>query len=103
MLIDYYVQKFFNMPYDKGGEIALKSKVDEDWLQSLMDEPYYSMHPPKSTGRELFNSTYAESILKNAPNNKFDIIATITALTARTIFDAYKNLCCQKLRFRKLF
>ena len=32
------------MPYDKGGEIALKGKVDEDWLQSLMDEPYYSMH-----------------------------------------------------------
>lgn len=67
-----------------------------------MDEPYYSMHPPKSTGRELFNSTYAESILKNAPNNKFDIIATITALTARTIFDAYKKFVLPKTSIQEI-
>lgn len=102
MLIDYCVQKFFNMPYDKGGEIALKGKFDEDWLQSLMDELYYSMQPPKSTGRELFNNDYAQKILKNAPENKFDIIATITALTAKTIFDAYRHFVLPKTSIQEI-
>lgn len=97
MLIDYFVNKFFRLPFDKNGEIALKGKVDDKWLSELLKEPYYSQVPPKTTGRELFNNDYAEKILLNAPENKYDIIATVTNLTAKVISDSYKNFILNNL------
>ena len=102
MLIDRFMQKLFNKPYDKDGETAAKGKVDEKWLESLLKEPYYSMPPPKSTGRELFNNDYAQNIFKTAPDNKYDVIATITALTAKTIADAYKNFVLPKTNIQEV-
>lgn len=102
MLIDYFVQKFFDKPYDKDGEIALKGKVDEEWLNYLLDEPYYSKKPPKSTGRELFNEAYAKKILKRAPKNKYDLIATITALSAKAIHRAYVDFVLPKTPLKEI-
>ncbi len=91
MLIDYFASKLFQVNYDKNGELALSGNIDEKWLKILLDEPYYKMLPPKTTGRELFNDEYAERMYKHAPDNKYDVMATITALTAKTITDSYKN------------
>ena len=102
MLIDYYANKFFNIPYDKDGLIASKGCIDNEWLNKLLQEPYYSKHPPKSTGRELFNNIYAEKILSNAPQSPYDIMATITALTAKTIVDAYKNFVLPKTNIKEV-
>lgn len=96
MLIDYFMQKLYNQPYDKNGEIASTGKIDNNWLNQLLKEPYYSKLPPKTTGRELFNNNYAEEIYKTAPNKKEDIISTITALTAKTITDSYKKFILPK-------
>lgn len=96
MLIDYFTQKLYNQPYDKNGEIASTGKIDNNWLNELLKEPYYSKLPPKTTGRELFNNNYAEEIYKTAPNKKEDVISTITALTAKTITDSYKNFILPK-------
>lgn len=102
MLIDYFAKKIFNQPYDKDGILASKGTVDEMWLKELLDEPYYEKFPPKSTGRELFNTAYAERIAKKAPENKYDIMATITALTAKTIADAYKRFIFPKTEIKEL-
>lgn len=102
MLIDYCMKKYFDLPYDKGGRIACSGIIDEDWLQILLDEPYYLHIPPKTTGRELFNDLYAEKILQNAPLDRKDIIATVTALSARTIFEAYKNFVFPKTQIREI-
>jgi len=102
MLVDYCAQKFFNLPYDKDGKLAFQGNIDEAWLNKLLEEPYYTKLPPKSTGRELFNNKYAENILKTAPQNKYDIIATITALTAKTIIDAYKNFVLPKTKIQEI-
>ena len=91
MLIDYFVNKLFNKPYDKDGEIASAGNIDEHWLDELLKEPYYDIKPPKTTGRELFNNEYAEKIFLSAPENKYDVISTITALTAKVITDSYKK------------
>ena len=96
MLIDYFVNKLFNVPYDKDGEIALKGSVDYNWLNILMNEPYYLKKPPKTTGRELFNNEYAQKIYKTAPKNKYDVVSTITNLTAKVISDSYKNFVFPK-------
>lgn len=91
MLIDYFVQKLFNLPFDKNGEMAAQGELNDKWLEELLKEPYYNIKPPKSTGRELFNNDYAEKIYQSAPKNKYDVIATITALTAKVIAESYKN------------
>lgn len=96
MLIDYYMNKFFNLPYDRNGEIAQKGKTDKNWLNELLKEPYYKKAPPKTTGRELFNENYAEEKLKTAPSDKYDIIATVTNLTAKVIADSYKKYVLPK-------
>ncbi len=70
MLIDYFVQKLFDKPFDKNGEIASCGNVEEKWLQELLKEPYYALDPPKSTGRELFNENYAKKSIKQLPTIK---------------------------------
>ncbi len=102
MLIDYFMQKLFDLPYDKDGQTALKGKVDTKWLDELLNEPYYKLLPPKSTGRELFNKDYAEKIYKTAPSDKYAVIATITALTAKTIADSYKNFIFTKTNIEEI-
>lgn len=91
MLIDYFTKKLFDKPFDKNGELASQGKINVNWLNELLNEPYYKVKPPKSTGRELYNDIYAEKIYKTAPKDKYDVISTITALTAKTITDSYKN------------
>lgn len=102
MLIDYFVKKFFNSSFDKDGEIASVGNVDNKWLSELLKEPYYSIIPPKTTGRELFNNEYAEKILLTAPKNKYDILSTITNLTAKVISDSYKNFILNHLDVKEV-
>ena len=92
----YFMNKLYGLPFDKDGEIAASGNLDEKWLNILLDEPYYAIEPPKTTGRELFNDEYAEKIFLSAPNKKEDVIATITALTARVIADSYKSFVFPK-------
>ncbi len=102
MLIDYFVNKLFDLPFDEDGKIASKGNVDEIWLKELLKEAYYSLTPPKTTGRELFNDLYAEKIYKSAPENKYDVISTITNLTAKTIYDSYKNFVMPKTEIQEI-
>lgn len=96
MLIDYYSDKFFGKSYDKDGLLASCGQVDEKWLSELLSDEYYRITPPKSTGREHFNDTYAEKMLKTAPENGHDVIRTVTELTARTIFNSYVDFIFPK-------
>ncbi len=91
IMIDYCTQKYFSKPYDKDGEIASEGIICDSWLECLLQDEYYFMEPPKSTGREYFDSKYIENSLKYAPKDPKDIIATVTALTAKTIADAYER------------
>jgi len=91
IMIDYCTQKFFNQKFDKDGEIASKGKICESWLDCLLQDEYYYIDPPKTTGREYFSTKYIENILKIAPENPTDIITTLTALTAKAIAQSYER------------
>ncbi|MDR0927450.1 MAG: anhydro-N-acetylmuramic acid kinase [Ignavibacteria bacterium] len=84
MLIDAYMQQFYQKDYDNDGEIAMSGVVNADMLYGLLALPYYQQPPPKSCGRELFNAEYVSAVLPaNIP--KCDIIRTLTELTTMTI------------------
>src|SRR5690606_14377609 len=74
--------------YDVDGAIAARGRVDERLLADLLAEPYYRLPPPKTTGKELFHDGYLEPHLGMEPA---DLVATLTALTARTVADAVRG------------
>jgi len=102
IMIDYCCQKFFNMPYDKDGEIAANGMVSENWLDCLLQDEYYYIDPPKTTGREYFSPVYIENALKIAPKEPKDIITTLTALTAKSITDSYERFIYPNMGIKKV-
>ena len=75
--------------FDRDGDAAARGQVDDGLLEHLLSEPYYSLRAPKSTGKELFNAAYLENALARRRAVKDDdLVATLTALTARTVAEA---------------
>jgi len=63
--------------------------VDDAALADLLGEPYYTLPFPKSTGKELFHDRYLAAFRARWPAlDGADLVATLTALTARTVADA---------------
>lgn len=90
---------------DKGGRVAGKGKINNRLLNILKEDPYFSLPPPKTTGREYFGRKYAESILKIITEMKMpyeDGIATVTFLTAWSIADAYRRFIKESCRADRL-
>jgi len=78
---------------DLDGKMAFAGRIQEKILQKWMEEePYFTRKPPKSTGRELFGVQRCHEYLKEMEGmTKEDILATLTAFTARSTAEAYKN------------
>lgn len=88
VLMDLWVQKQRNLPYDKDGLWAQEGRVDEPLLSDLQNEAYFAQPAPKSTGRELFNLTWLDDRLQKHRNVvPEDVQATLLALTVRSIAD----------------
>jgi anhydro-N-acetylmuramic acid kinase len=91
-LIDAVVAELDGRPFDADGVLAASGRVHEGLLERLLDEPYYAREAPKSTGKELFNLAYLAEVLREFPAVAVeDLVATVTALTARTVADAVRR------------
>lgn len=80
--------------YDRDGQLAGQGRVNEEWLDELLGHPYYARDYPKTTGRETFGTAAALDLVAEAQRrgiSSFEIIATLTALTATNIADAYQR------------
>lgn len=80
--------------YDRDGRLARTGTVAEGVLDECLRDDYFRAEPPKSTGRERFGREYAREFLTacRAQNcSDEDAVATATALTARSIADAYRR------------
>jgi anhydro-N-acetylmuramic acid kinase len=77
--------------FDADGALAAQGQVHPDLLARLLDEPHYARPAPKSTGKELFNLGYLLDHLGPAAPTAEDLLATLVALTARTVADAVRR------------
>ena len=82
--------------YDEDGKLARAGTPIDAVIDELLEHPYFSAAPPKSTGRELFTPAYVSRLIERcrAARPKCsdeDVIATAAALTARSIADAYRR------------
>jgi anhydro-N-acetylmuramic acid kinase len=90
MLIDECVRRATDgrLEYDLDGRIAAAGAPHGELLRRLLEHPYYARPAPKSTGREQFGAGYAAEVWSAGEAlgcSPADIVATVTALTARTI------------------
>lgn len=69
--------------FDEDGIVAARGIPDPGLLERLLDEPYYRLPPPKTTGTELFNGGYLRAHSGGVGGD--DLLATVTALTAELI------------------
>jgi anhydro-N-acetylmuramic acid kinase len=77
--------------FDADGERAARGVVDDALLRQMLAEPYYAALPPKSTGKELFHLDYLLGHLDGRNFAPDDLLATLCALTARTVADEVKR------------
>jgi anhydro-N-acetylmuramic acid kinase len=80
--------------FDRGGKMASRGVVDDKLLGEMLRHPFFKRRPPKSTGREQFGAAFAERIYERACKKGLadaDIVATVTAFTARSIAQAYRR------------
>jgi anhydro-N-acetylmuramic acid kinase len=90
-----------DLPYDVDGKLASAGKANARIVTELLAHPYFSAPPPKSTGRELFNSDYVQKLIATARSigaSDEDIIATAVELTARSVGDAYRRFIAEPVK-----
>jgi len=102
MVIDQLMQMLFDQPYDKNGSIARKGAVIARVVEEALRAPFFRRKPPKTAGREEFGREYAQNFLHQCGRAaKPDIIATATALTARSIADAVERFVSSGGKYRQ--
>jgi len=92
------------LSFDQDGALAREGEVCEALLAHLMDHPFFGEAPPKSTGREAFGPEMVEEAAKRLRDENGvelqegrpetgwpDLLATLTAFTARSVGDAYRR------------
>jgi anhydro-N-acetylmuramic acid kinase len=96
MVIDACMERLFGRGFDHNGATAARGRGLEGVLARLMRARYFSAPPPKSCGREEYGEDFVARFIaacERESARKEDVIATATALTARTIADAYTRFC----------
>ncbi len=92
MLMDAWSEKIKGQAYDENGDWAASGKVIPSLLQDLLSEPFFTLAPPKSTGRDLFSLSWLMEHI-NADDSPADIQRTLLELTAQSIADAIQQHC----------
>ncbi|MEP6883484.1 MAG: anhydro-N-acetylmuramic acid kinase [Gammaproteobacteria bacterium] len=90
-LLDAWISLHRGREFDAGGAWASSGRCDDHLLAQLLDEPYLSLPPPKSTGRELFNLPWLENKLGLISRRPEDVQATLLQFTAATVAAAVRK------------
>ena len=94
IMIDYFVKKYFDKPYDDKGQIASSGDIIIELFDYLKQDEFLNVAPPKSTGREQYSVEFMEMLAEKfnfEQYDKKDIVATFTYYTAYSISYHYLN------------
>jgi anhydro-N-acetylmuramic acid kinase len=87
-LMDAWCLRHRGQPFDRDGLFAASGQVDAALLGELLDDAYFVLPPPKSTGREHFHLAWLDAhprVAELAPEN---VQATLLALSAVSVAQA---------------
>jgi anhydro-N-acetylmuramic acid kinase len=86
MVMDAVMEVLYRKPFDRDGQVASSGVVLEQVLSCVLRERFFQKKPPKTAGREEFGREFSQAFIKLCRRTaKQDIVATATALTARSI------------------
>ena len=94
MLIDAITARISDgrQTYDAEGALAANGRVDASLLERALAHEFFARTPPKSTGRETFGADFADAFAESGRGlEPADLVATATALSARSIADALRR------------
>jgi len=96
MVIDAVTEKLFGQPFDRAGRIAASGKVLDNVIRVILQRDFFRRKPPKTAGREEFGREFVSEFLRSCRGcRKQDVVATATALTAKSIADAMRRYAAQ--------
>lgn len=85
-LMDQWCRLHTGEAFDRDGRWGLQGRVDDEFVQALLEDPYFALPAPKSTGREHFHLAWMKRRYPGwrdaAPA---DIQAGLLEVTARSI------------------
>ncbi len=87
-LMDYWVQTHLHNPYDKNGNWADTGICQKELLEEMLNDPYFFIEPPKSTGKEYFSPGWLANLIAKKKYLPEDIQATLCHLTTQSITKA---------------
>jgi len=92
MVIDAVTETLFGRPFDRSGRIAASGDVLQAVLEKFLRGRFFRVAPPKTAGREEFGREFVREFLRLCGGaRKQDVVATATALTARSIAEAVRR------------
>ncbi|MEM9539619.1 MAG: anhydro-N-acetylmuramic acid kinase [Cyanobacteria bacterium P01_E01_bin.42] len=95
VLIDLAVTRFTDgrETYDRNGEWSAKGSPHHQLVERWLQQDFFHLSPPKSTGRELFGEEYLARCFADAEAelSQEDWLATLTELTAASIARSYRD------------
>lgn len=74
-------------PFDKGGKLAARGRVEDGALELFLADPYFSRIPPKSLDRNAFS----EMVGLVGELSDADAAATLTAMSATAVWRAMEH------------
>jgi len=88
MLMDAWIHQHQGNPFDEDGNWALQGKINEALLTRMLDDPFFSKTPPKSTGRDDFHLDWLQEKVGKDNHRAEDVQATLLHLTAHSALEA---------------
>ncbi|HEY0842253.1 anhydro-N-acetylmuramic acid kinase [Methylotenera sp.] len=95
MLLDAWIKQHLGLDYDADGQWASTGNTIDPLLAAMLNEPYFAAAPPKSTGRDLFNTAWLNHYLNESQHAAHDVARTLVALSAHSIANAIDQHCGQ--------
>jgi len=84
-LLDAWCQQQYGTAFDADGAWAASGQIHLPLLKRLLDDPWFALPPPKSTGREQFHLNWVCSQFDLNSLLPADVQATLVELSAVTI------------------
>jgi anhydro-N-acetylmuramic acid kinase len=107
MVIDALVRRFTDgkKTFDRNAEMASEGQLLPQLLQVMLREKYFSLRPPKTSGREQYGEGYVSKLLSNDEAKSArpeDLIRTATILTALSVVDSFHRFITPKAKISEL-
>ena len=100
-LMDAWCEQHTGQPYDQDGAWGAAGRVHTTALDQALADPFFTLPPPKSTGRDLFNQGWLKQWLASGPLGEApaqDVQATLCELTARSAAQATRSFAPEARR-----